>query len=253
MEKEKTYILPGTIVKESQLLELSNKYIKKIASKNSDSRSIDILELMSFLSRMKEPCIVHDASYYTDEKRIGDVYLAGSKEAVSQKKDSDRAAYDLTILIKRYRDAERTEDEELIESARKRLDEAIDVFDGIDTRLYFLYNRRAKTIKIGRAIDVKDRVRALQTGSSDKLEVLYSCPGRARWEKLLHKQIAKHMIKAEEWFSANEEVFKSILWFRYIQENNLDPSLVTIRRYRDKQIYETELNELFEKSYLYNV
>jgi hypothetical protein len=93
------------------------------------------------------------------------------------------------------------------------------------TVVYFLQGERTGLIKIGRAADLASRLRALQTGSPDKLRVIgvLPCASPLPHEKGLHEQFSA-LRQHGEWFSPGEPLLA------YVTSRCLD--------------YETYLNNL---------
>ncbi len=74
--------------------------------------------------------------------------------------------------------------------------------------IYFL--RAGNTIKIGYAEhDVAGRVKSLQTGNPEKLQLLSVLPGTRQTEADLHRRFARCRVNGE-WFAANEELLTFI-------------------------------------------
>lgn len=68
------------------------------------------------------------------------------------------------------------------------------------TFVYFI-QADAGAVKIGRAKDPESRLRQLQTGSPDKLQMLHVVPGDAELEASLHRRFGTVRIRGE-WFGA---------------------------------------------------
>ena len=69
--------------------------------------------------------------------------------------------------------------------------------------VYFV--RAGDFIKIGTAVNVEVRVRALQTANAVELILLGTTPGDLRTETEFHLRFAKHHVRGE-WFRAHEEL-----------------------------------------------
>ena len=71
-------------------------------------------------------------------------------------------------------------------------------------------------MKIGISVDVDKRLRTLQTGNPDELEIVasvgpFSKPGEARkWEKWLHRALEDRHIR-DEWFWIRPDEVEDIL------------------------------------------
>lgn len=68
-----------------------------------------------------------------------------------------------------------------------------------------------KNYKIGKAFDVEARMKALQIGNEDKLQIYYSfeCKYPYRLEKLLHNHYKEYR-KLGEWFTLSNDIMDSI-------------------------------------------
>ena len=67
--------------------------------------------------------------------------------------------------------------------------------------LYFITNSTYSVVKIGRSKDVKKRLASLQTGSSDKLEIVAVIKSKGFMEPHFHRCLSDYKISGE-WFSA---------------------------------------------------
>ncbi len=77
--------------------------------------------------------------------------------------------------------------------------------------IYFISNRASKAVKIGyTANDPSARLRQLQTGHADRLELRGTTPGDREHEKRIHRRFAKYRISGE-WFQAHPEVITWIM------------------------------------------
>lgn len=246
--KDRKYTLPGHIIEESKLLEQSNKYIKKLAKKHTKNSGIDILEFLSFLSLQKSPIvIINEGGYVTDEKNLGSLFIAGSKEVVDQKINIDNSARKIIELLQKYKLWESFADKKELDKLFTEIYQVLNEYYDISTNLYFLYNEKENAIKIGRSKNIKKRKSALQTGSVNELKILYSCPARKGWEDVFKNEFSEYKIRGE-FYKADEEIFKFILWLKYIQENDLDPRWITRSKYNNKLEYKNGLEKLLKES-----
>ncbi len=78
-----------------------------------------------------------------------------------------------------------------------------------DLQGYVYFLRCMGRIKIGSALNVNRRIKQLQTGAPDKVELIGYAPGGSSTERYLHKVLAEHRI-AGEWFHGNETVMQRI-------------------------------------------
>lgn len=79
--------------------------------------------------------------------------------------------------------------------------EALPIPPKVPSFVYFIATRppRGKKIKIGFATNVHKRLKALQTSSPVKLQLVLSFPGTRQDEQALHKRFAEHRMEGE-WF-----------------------------------------------------
>jgi hypothetical protein len=75
-------------------------------------------------------------------------------------------------------------------------------------RVYFIASEKGP-IKIGKARSPKKRLRTLQTGYHEKLEILAWCWGGEDTEKAYHKRFAAHRLSGE-WFERCPEILAEI-------------------------------------------
>ena len=68
--------------------------------------------------------------------------------------------------------------------------------------VYFIQAQVSRAIKIGFAVDVERRLKEIQTGNPEVLEVVGAMPGTVRAEKSLHRQFRADHIRGE-WFEAS--------------------------------------------------
>ena len=81
--------------------------------------------------------------------------------------------------------------------------------------IYFIHSKESKAIKIGRAKDVKKRLKALQTAHPHELKVIKTFKvkgGKAaqELENSLHQKF-DHLRSLGEWFKAEPELFDSVM------------------------------------------
>lgn len=75
--------------------------------------------------------------------------------------------------------------------------------------VYFIQNTNTKWIKIGWAINPMQRLKTLQTGSSDILNLIGYFPGRRQDEVRLHHRFMRYRQQGE-WFENNDELLTYI-------------------------------------------
>lgn len=63
-------------------------------------------------------------------------------------------------------------------------------------------------VKIGRAIDVPQRLRMLQAGSAEALTLLAAMPAHPQLEQALHTRFSHLRIRSTEWFRADDEILR---------------------------------------------
>jgi hypothetical protein len=78
--------------------------------------------------------------------------------------------------------------------------------DSVDD-LYFI--RKGDNVKIGRAKDPANRLKALQTGCPEKLELAEVLDGRGYEERVWHKAFANERLHGE-WFLMSRQLSKAI-------------------------------------------
>lgn len=71
--------------------------------------------------------------------------------------------------------------------------------------LYLMINSANMTLKIGRSNYPIQRLKQLNTASSDKIELLYVYPGFGSAEKRLHKKFEEYKLNGE-WFMYSKEI-----------------------------------------------
>lgn len=91
--------------------------------------------------------------------------------------------------------------------------------------IYFIQNTTSLMIKIGyTGGDPAQRLRSLQTGHADRLELLGSIRGDKHLERTLHRKLNKHRVTGE-WFRPDDEVMKLMDSLLHVSESgNLDLS-----------------------------
>ncbi len=73
-------------------------------------------------------------------------------------------------------------------------------------QVYFIFQKGDDSVcKIGKSKDSSDRVKQLQTGNPNKLEVYGVLEGYTELETELHKRFAANRIKGTEWFHLSKE------------------------------------------------
>ena len=72
--------------------------------------------------------------------------------------------------------------------------------------VYFIQNTANKHIKIGRSKDIKARLSTLQTGNSNKLNLIGYGFGSKEMEKAIHMEFKDDHIIGE-WFKPSKELF----------------------------------------------
>lgn len=203
-----------------------------------------VLELLTFLSETKTPFVGGTTTIIDEEKVLGSVWLVGEKEAFEQESKSNTFNQKIAELAINYREAEQKESKYLSE-IRKELDSIILQSFEFDTNVYFIYNPGAHAIKIGKSKDVKKRLTSLETASPGKLKLLYSCPARNSWEKIIHDELGKYRMKGE-WFEASKELFRFIMWFKVIQETGLNSRDFSRKSFNDEEYYNESLKKLLK-------
>lgn len=83
--------------------------------------------------------------------------------------------------------------------------------------IYFIQGECGGPIKIGYTTDLLKRLKTLQTGYPDLLEVLLAFPGKPEYEKAIHKQFEEYRLNGE-WFKSCPEVLARIKHFAVLNE-----------------------------------
>jgi hypothetical protein len=71
--------------------------------------------------------------------------------------------------------------------------------------LYLIKDITNNTLKIGRSVDAKSRLRSLQVSTSNKLELLYEIKGEGEEEESTHAKFKKLRL-ASEWFKYDDSI-----------------------------------------------
>lgn len=91
--------------------------------------------------------------------------------------------------------------------------------------IYFIQGESGGPIKIGYTTDLEQRLKTLQTGYPDRLDLLLAFPGKPKHEKAIHKQFEPYRLNGE-WFRPTPEVMAKIKEFAilnaYVSAPNKD-------------------------------
>jgi T5orf172 domain len=94
-----------------------------------------------------------------------------------------------------------------------------------EARVYFLRGGRRGLIKIGVAVNLPRRLRALRTASPDPVEILASIPGGFETERLAHYLVSRYR-QFGEWFGPAPEVLRLVDTARLVNRlTDHDPDL----------------------------
>lgn len=74
-----------------------------------------------------------------------------------------------------------------------------------EPHIYFIQAGKDGPIKIGIALNVRQRLNTLQVASAEKLTLLYSQPGIPALEKAFHREWAEHHLRGE-WFKPARDI-----------------------------------------------
>jgi len=78
--------------------------------------------------------------------------------------------------------------------------------------IYFIQKGESGPVKIGFSKDISKRKKQLQTGSDEKLNLIFSFPGTMSEERNLHTQLEKLKIRKQgEWFEYDPDLFKMLI------------------------------------------
>jgi T5orf172 domain len=67
------------------------------------------------------------------------------------------------------------------------------------SKVYFIHDKKSRSVKIGTSTDTPERLYSLQIGNSNSLSIIGVIDGNRKLEKELHKTFRKHHIRGE-WF-----------------------------------------------------
>lgn len=82
------------------------------------------------------------------------------------------------------------------------------------SKVYFIQEKDKRIIKIGHADDVYSRIKELQTGNSDELELLHWTTGGRALESYLHEKF-EGLKKRGEWFYPDNKLLDLIEEYKY--------------------------------------
>jgi len=88
--------------------------------------------------------------------------------------------------------------------------------------IYFIQGECGGPIKIGYTTDLKARLKTLQTGYPDRLELLFAFPGNPEDEKKTHERYGEYRLQGE-WFRPTPELLKSIQKLSYLKSFEFRP------------------------------
>lgn len=89
--------------------------------------------------------------------------------------------------------------------------------------IYFIQGECGGPIKIGYTIDLAQRLKSLQTGYPDRLELLFAFPGNPEDEKKMHDYFKDFRLQGE-WFRSTPEVLDKIQRLSYLKSFEFRPS-----------------------------
>lgn len=102
-------------------------------------------------------------------------------------------------------------------------------------RIYFLKAEQSKRIKIGFTTgDPEERLRALQTGSSERLVVMASVPGSMADERGLHDRYESANVSGE-WFDPVDDLTGFVEGIIWSQQQEVEAARVLAQEARDKE------------------
>lgn len=129
---------------------------------------------------------------------------------------SDRSAYGATVLYGGLSS---------ISQAAERMADCVRAYEAVRPvhQVYFICSpsQPGSPIKIGFTTDLKKRLKSLQTGSPNKLEVLAVVAACVTQERAYHERFAAHRLNGE-WFDPHPDILAEIarLTPTYIDEEN---------------------------------
>jgi len=107
--------------------------------------------------------------------------------------------------------------------------------------VYFILNKDSNHVKIGYSKNPTLRIKTLQTGSSNRLELIAILKGTIKEEKFLQKKFNKYHIN-NEWFEYNENIREFI---KYLDYNNLSTDYI-LTFFKLMNLTNIELYEVFK-------
>ena len=117
---------------------------------------------------------------------------------------SDKSAYGATVLYGGLSD---------ISEAAERMADCVRAYEAMRPvdQVYFIGSpsQPSSPIKIGFTTDLKKRLKSLQTGSPNKLEVLAVVEAGGAQERAYHEQFAAHRLNGE-WFDPHPDILAEI-------------------------------------------
>lgn len=108
------------------------------------------------------------------------------------------------FIYKIQRDAEGRVREEFVQAQVRQAVAREAEIEATPQLVYFI-GAASGPIKIGIAISPQNRLRGLQTGHHEKLELLATCPGGAKQERCYHETFANRRLNGE-WFERCPEI-----------------------------------------------
>ena len=107
--------------------------------------------------------------------------------------------------------------------------------------IYFIQAGNDGPIKIGKAQSPKARLRELQTGNHEKLDLIKEIPGDKDREDSIHNDLRSHRYRAgSEWFSATPEVLAYIDKVARVCYERIDGVAIAVIWGSDSELFITD-------------
>lgn len=84
--------------------------------------------------------------------------------------------------------------------------------------IYFILDRSARLVKIGRSESPRERLNELQTGNGSKLELYAVLPGDVVSESMFHREFEMHRVHGE-WFRPHRNIKRAIDSYGALEES----------------------------------
>lgn len=212
-ESEPQRSADGRLMYFEHQLQRSDRYDGLLADWPIDRARLIFRELLSYT----QVCSAYDlplppaglpgrlGERYNHDEPAADLILIGlrylSSIVCNERRSMHNRWDDAREFIRRIE--ERTEERVLDEAAREWSVKNAAAKVG-DQQVYFI-GSASGPIKIGIAVNPRNRLKSLQTGHHERLEILATCDGGAEQESAYHKRFADHRLNGE-WFERSPTI-----------------------------------------------